>query len=82
MNVREAVGWARKAAEKSGRDAAILDTLANLLWISGARDEAVKTEEEALGKAEGAMKRDFEGVLARWRADAEAMKASGAVPMT
>jgi tetratricopeptide (TPR) repeat protein len=83
VNVREAIGWARKAAEKSDRDPMILDTLANLLWIGGARDEAIKTEEEAASKtAEDTYKREFESTVAKWRAEMAAMKAAKAVPMT
>lgn len=82
VNVREAIAWAKKAVEKSDRDPMILDTLANLLWIGGARDEAIKTEEEAAGKtAEEAYKRDFLSNVAKWRAEMEAMKAAKAVPM-
>ena len=72
MNVREAIGWARKAVEKSERDAAILDTLANLLWLSGtpdARTEAIALEKEAAGKGEGAMKKEFVALVAKWTAE-------------
>ena len=82
MNVREAVGWAKKAVEKSARDPMILDTLANLLWLSGARDDAIKTEAEAAEKVEGPQKKEFEALVAKWRAELEAMKAAKAVPMT
>ncbi len=70
VNVRQAIGWARTAVDKSDRDPMILDTLANLLWLSGARDEAIAIEEEAAGKAEGDYRREFEAILARWRAEA------------
>ncbi len=83
VNVREAIAWARKAAEKSDRDPMILDTLANLLWIGGGREEAIKTEEEAAAKtAEDSYKREFEGNVAKWRAEMVAMKAAKAVPAT
>lgn len=81
LNVREAVAWARRAVEKSSRDPAILDTLANLLWISGARAEAIGLETEAASRAEGRMKSDFEGLAAKWRAESAADEAAGAVPM-
>ena len=78
MNVREAVGWAKKAAEKSERDPMILDTLANLLWLSGQRDDAIKTETEAAGKAEADHKAEFEALVAKWTAEVAAMNAKKA----
>jgi len=77
MNVREALGWAKTAVEKSNRDPAILDTLANLLWLSGKRAEAIQTEVEASEKAVGAaagMKKEFDANIAKWRAEVEAAK--------
>jgi hypothetical protein len=72
MNVKSAIGWAQKAVEKSKRDPAILDTLANLLWISGKRAEALKAEEEAASKVEdGAMKKEFLANVAKWKAEAK-----------
>ena len=81
LAVREALGWAKKAVTLSDRDPMILDTLANLFWLMAQRDEAIKTEEEAAGKVEGRMKGEFEANVAKWKADRDAMKASGAVPM-
>jgi thioredoxin-like negative regulator of GroEL len=79
VNVREALGWAKTAVEKSNRDPAILDTLANLLWISGQHSEAIETETEAAKKVAdpkaAAMKAEFEGNIAKWRAQEAAMKA-------
>jgi thiol-disulfide isomerase/thioredoxin len=69
MNVKQALGWAQTAVEKSNRDPAVLDTLANLLWISGKHAEAIKAEEEAAGKAEGAMKKEFLANVAKWNAE-------------
>ena len=77
MNVRDAIGWARTAVEKSNRDAAILDTLANLLWLTGtpdARAEALKLETEAAGKGEGAMAKEFKSLVARWNAESQAVQ--------
>jgi thioredoxin-related protein len=51
MNLKAAVGWARKAVELSKRDPAILDTLANLLFATGQAEEAVRIEQEALASA-------------------------------
>jgi tetratricopeptide (TPR) repeat protein len=82
LNVREALGWAKKAAEKSDRDPAILDTLANLMNLMGQRAEAIKVEEEAASKATGPMKKEFESNVAKWKAELEEMKASGAIPAT
>lgn len=85
VNVREALGWAKTAVEKSDHDPAILDTLANLLWISGKHAEAIATEVEASDKAVGPManmKKEFDGNIAKWRAEDAAMKAAGSVPMT
>lgn len=82
LNIREALGWARTAVAKSDRDPMILDTLANLLWLTGARDEALKTEEEAAGKVEGKMKRDFDALVSKWRAEIESLKAANSVPAT
>ncbi len=70
VNVKQALGWAKTAAEKSDREPAILDTLANLLWLAGKHDEAIKTEEEAAGKvADPAMKKEFEVNVAKWMAE-------------
>ena len=84
LNVREAVAWARTAVDKSERDPAILDTLANLLWLTGKRDEALKTEEEALAKCDDEdMKREFASNVDKWKAEiaaAEAAKAARAAP--
>lgn len=82
VNVREALGWAHKAAELSQGAPEILDTLANLQWLLGQQDEAIATEEQALAKAEPPMKPEFEATLARWRATRAAMKAAGAIPAT
>jgi len=77
MNVKQAIGWARAAVEKSNREPAILDTLANLLWLSAkTRDEALKLEEEAASKvADAAMKKEFAVNVAKWKAE---MKVAGA----
>jgi Tfp pilus assembly protein PilF len=49
----EAVHWARIAAEASGRrDPSILDTLATSLAAAGHRDEALRTADEAVARAE------------------------------
>ena len=81
VNIREALGWARTAVEKSDRDPAILDTLANLLWITGTRDEALKTEEEALAKcADEGMKREFGGLIAKWKTELTPVPKRVAVP--
>jgi tetratricopeptide (TPR) repeat protein len=69
MNAKQALEWAKSAVEKSNRDPAILDTLANLLWLAGKRDEAIKTEEEAAGKAADAMKKEFSANIAKWKAE-------------
>jgi tetratricopeptide (TPR) repeat protein len=70
VNIREALDWARTAVDKSDRDPAILDTLANLLWLTGKRDEALKTEEEALANcADDGMTREFRGLLAKWKTE-------------
>lgn len=82
VNVREAIGWARKAAATTSRDPAVLDTLANLLWIAGAQDEAIKTETEAAEKSEGGQKKQFAAIVEKWRKEQAEMKAAGAVPMT
>jgi tetratricopeptide (TPR) repeat protein len=66
----ETLAWVQKAVEKSKRDPAILDTLANILWLFGQRDEAMKLEEEALGKAEDpGLKRELAGNIAKWKAE-------------
>jgi thiol-disulfide isomerase/thioredoxin len=76
MNVKQALAWAQTAVEKSKRDPMILDTLANLLWLTGKHDDAIKTEVEAAGKAEGSMKKEFEANVAKWRAELK-VKAGG-----
>lgn len=82
LNVREALEWARTAVDKSDRDPAILDTLANLLWLTGKRDEALKTEEEALAKcADEGMKREFERLIAGWKTELAPAGKRVAVPV-
>jgi tetratricopeptide (TPR) repeat protein len=64
-----ALAWARKAVALSNRDPNILDTLANLLFRSGALEEAIRTEEEALAKVEdAALRLEFEQNLCMWKA--------------
>lgn len=68
-HTEKATGWARKAVKLSGRDPAILDTLASLLFKQGRVDEAIRLEEEALEKIKDpAMRIDFEENLAKWNA--------------
>jgi tetratricopeptide (TPR) repeat protein len=79
----DALAWARQAVELSRRDAAILDTYACLLSVTGRLDEAIAIEEEALGKVENdAMKADFEKNVAEWKKRLEELKARNAVPAT
>ncbi len=75
VNVKAALGWAKKAAEKSDRDPAVLDTLANLQWLTGEYDDAIKTEEEAAAKVEAApMKKEFAANVAKWKAQLDVVK--------
>ena len=67
VNVREALGWAKKAVELSQGAPEILDTLANLQWLLDMPEDAIATEEQAAEKAEGGMKAQFEATLAGWR---------------
>lgn len=67
VNVRDAVGWAKRAVELSNREPAVLDTLANLLWDVGQREEAIRTEVEAADGADGMMRAEFLGTVAKWR---------------
>lgn len=82
LNLRDAVALARKGVEKSKDDASlqpmIMDTLANLLWITGARDEAIKVETDAAAKCTDEHKPEFEVLVAKWTAELEAMKAKKA----
>lgn len=79
-----ALDWARQAVEISERDAAILDTYACLLSVTGKLDEAIAIEEEALGKVESdRMKAEFEKNLGDWkqrRDDLAARRAAPAAP--
>lgn len=67
VNVREALGWARKAVELSQGAPEVLDTLANLQWLLDMPEDAIATEEQAAAKADGGMKVQFEATLAGWR---------------
>jgi thioredoxin 1 len=78
--VRDAIGWARRAADASKRDPMILDTLANLLFLEGAREEAIAIEKEAVDKSDGELRRELTVVLARMRAEQEAIAAQKDVP--
>jgi thiol-disulfide isomerase/thioredoxin len=80
LAVRDAVGWARRAVDASKRDPMVLDTLANLLFLEGAREEAVALEGEAVEKAEGELRGELSVVLARMRAEVEARAAAKAAP--
>lgn len=78
-----AVAWAKQAAEISQRDPAILDTYACLLSATGKLDDAIATEEEALGKVENdAMKAEFAKNLAEWKQRRDDLKARSATPAT
>jgi thioredoxin-related protein len=75
LNVKQALGWATTAVEKSERDPAILDTLANLLWLTGRHADAVKLETEAAEKTTDArMKKEFLGNVAKWNAELKLSK--------
>lgn len=64
---------AHEAAERAnratkGEDAAILDTLARVQFMSGKQKEAIGTQEKAVKHAEGDMKESLEQTLASYRA--------------
>lgn len=68
-HTEEAIRWARKAVELSGRAPHILDTLANLLFRSGDLDEAIRLEAEAVSKEEDpSMRATYEELLVQWKA--------------
>jgi len=68
-HTEKAIGWARRAVKLSDRAPHILDTLANLLFRSGAVDEAIRLEEEAMAKAgDPDMRAEFEENLVTWNA--------------
>lgn len=65
---------AQEAAERAnsatkGKDAAILDTLARVQFMSGKRKEAIVTQEKAVKYAEGDLKENLEKTLASYQAD-------------
>jgi thioredoxin-like negative regulator of GroEL len=79
VNVREALAWAKKAVELSKDDPAILDTLANLLWLTGKHAEAIEVETKAAEKCTeqmARMKKDFLVNIAKWKAEDEALRAA------
>lgn len=80
VNVREALGWAKKAVELSQGAPEILDTLANLQWLLDMPEDAIATEEQAAEKAEGGMKAQFEATLAGWRGTRAGTPAGGEAP--
>ena len=64
---------AQTAAERAnkatkGEDAATLDTLARVQFMTGKKAEAIATQEKAVAKAEGDMKKDLEKSLASYKA--------------
>lgn len=78
-DTRKAITWARRAVELSKRDPAMLDTLACLLAETGAFDEAIALEEEALAAVQDeSMRRDFVENVAKWKAVRDVRKAGGA----
>lgn len=81
-NLPAAVEWARKAVELSKEQPEILDTLANLLAVSGRLDEAIEIEEKAAAKLDAGSRREFDLNVAKWKAERDAMNDAGAVPAT
>ena len=78
MNVRDAIGWAKKAVDLSKRDPAILDTLANLQFATGNVADAIEIETEAVAKAKpAALKAELAQTLAKFTL-ASAAQAAGA----
>lgn len=64
---------AQAAAERAckatkGEDAAILDTLARVQFMTGKHTEAIATQEKAVAKAEGDLKTDLEKSLESYKA--------------
>lgn len=82
VNLRAAVAWARKAAELSKDDPEVLDTLANLLAVTGKLDEAIEIEERAAAQLDPASRAAFEANVARWKAELAVLQAADAVPAT
>ena len=83
--IEAAIGWARTAVEKSGRDIQILDTLACLLSVQRKYDDALALEFEAFGKlgpADDRMRTDFQRNISNWVRERDEMKADRAVPAT
>ena len=68
-HTREAIAWARRAAELSSRAPHILDTLACLLFRDGSIDEAVSLLGEALQRAESTeLRQEIEERLVQFQA--------------
>lgn len=61
--VRAARDVAQKAVDAEPKNAAILDTLAHLVHMSGDLDKAIKIQKEAVENAEGGMKSELEDYL-------------------
>jgi tetratricopeptide (TPR) repeat protein len=70
---KEVLEAAFKAASKAvevtkGDEAATLDTLARILFMQGQKDEAIKTQQKAIAKADDDMKEDLEETLKSYKA--------------
>lgn len=64
---------AAKAAERAnqatkGKDAAVLDTVARVQFLTGKKTEAIATQQKAVNLADGAMKKQLEKSLAGYQA--------------
>ena len=65
---KDALESASKAASKAveitkGEEAAVLDTLARILFVQGQKDEAIKTQKLAIAKADDTLKEELEDTL-------------------
>ena len=63
-----AAGAVNKAVEKTkGEEAAVLDTLARIQFRQGKKEEAIKTQEQAVAKAKEALKPSLEKTLSAYK---------------
>lgn len=71
LNLDKATDWARRAVELSKREPVVLDTLANILFLTGNVDEAITLEKEAVaGIKDEMVKAEFGETLAKFEATA------------
>ncbi|KAF5278184.1 hypothetical protein FQR65_LT15778 [Abscondita terminalis] len=65
--IESALVWSKKSLEKEDKNAAYLDTYANLLYKNGNKDEAITIQEKAVATADEDSKEELQAALDKMR---------------